>query len=163
MTPRPTILALALTAPVAVFAAPAAGDEITLLPTADATIYEDTFGNSGNGSGEYLHTGQDASGAVKRSLLRFDIAGALPAGATIDAVSLRMFCSRTTSGAVSVGLYRALDDWGEGDSNPPGNEDAPAPASPDDVTWVFRFFEPPASNADTPAARTRNSRRVFCW
>lgn len=76
-------------------------------------------------AGEYFFTGRIApmAGAVRRrGLIAFDIAGSVPAGATINSVSLMLNMSRTTSGPQNVGLHQVLSDWGEGTSAAPGQE-----------------------------------------
>lgn len=157
--------AIAVAVPLFVALPAAAGTEtIVLSPTADALIYLDGFGDTGNGSGEYFHIGKTISSELRRSLLRFDIAGSIPAGATIESASLRLYCSRTLAASFPASLHALAADWGEGPSNPTGNEGAPAAAAPGDVTWVFRFYEPGFSGprwtnlggdfAPTPSATT---------
>ncbi len=136
------------TAPAAVAAlmltlAGAAGaDEVTLVPVADATLYEDFFGDTANGLGEAFFIGTNNSGGVYRTVLRFDLS-AIPAGATIDTASLTLFCNRTIAGPEDATMHRLLADWTEGPSVPSGNGGAPAPAEAGDVTWVYRSFVPP--------------------
>ncbi len=132
--------------------APVSADVITIAPSRDVTFNEDSFGDSGNGSGEYLFAGKNAVGRSKRAIIHFDIASALPAGATVESVTLTMFCSRTSSGLRDVGLYPALADWGEGASNPPNNEGSGGPAAENDATWIYRFFVPGGQGPtwDTP-------------
>ncbi|HHN78300.1 MAG TPA: DNRLRE domain-containing protein, partial [Phycisphaerales bacterium] len=150
---KPTSLAAVLISTgLCIPSVPVRADEITITPSRDVTFNEDTFGDSGNGSGEYLFTGRNAVGSRKRAILFFDIASALPAGATVESVTLTMHCSRTSSGLRSVGLHTALADWGEGASNPPNNEGSGGPAAENDATWIYRFFVPGGQGPtwDTP-------------
>ena len=114
--------------------------EVTILPNADATLYENLSGDTGNGSGRGLFVGRNNSNSLYRSLIRFDIAGEVPAGATIDSVTLTLFCSRTISPPTPVSLHRAMGSWDEGPSNPAGNEGSGAPAQDGDVTWLYTSF-----------------------
>ena len=122
--------------------APAAAQTtVTLDAEADATIYEDFFGDTGNGGGEFLHVGRDAGGGIKRILIRFDLSG-IPAGSTIDDATLTLYNSRTQASTFPVDVHRVTNDWTEGPSNPLGNEGAPSQAEPGDVNWIFRSYEP---------------------
>lgn len=107
----------------------------------DNTLYEDPAGALSNGVGEYFfvgRTGSNAQGKFRRGLIAFDITGNIPAGAIIDSVKLRLSMSQTTSGAQPIRLHRVLADWGEGTSNSPGGNGAPA--TPGDATWIHSFF-----------------------
>lgn len=115
--------------------------EVTLEPAADNTLYEDANGNLSNGSGDYLFAGSTASGAIRRALVRFDVAGAIPANATILSAELTMHISREAGPALPISLHRALADWGEGASNAGGEEGAGAPPETGDATWIHTFFD----------------------
>jgi hypothetical protein len=117
-------------------------DEVTIPASHDVTLFENMSGDVANGSGDYFFTGRNAVGSNYRSILRFDIAGAVPAGATIESVSLRLFLSRTSSGTFPATLHRALRDWGEGASDAGGNEGSGFPAQANDATWLYTFFNP---------------------
>ncbi len=118
-----------------------AAETVVLEPVADAAIYEE--GDFANGSGSYLFAGrtENRNGAVeRRSLIAFDIAGAVPAGAAITEVSLELTMSRTISGSQTVELRRVIESWSEGPSDAPGQEGAGAAAGAGDVTWMHREF-----------------------
>ena len=51
----------------------------------------------------------------------FDIAGSVPAGATIQSVTLTMYAVQNPAGSQSVALHRVLADWGEAGSSGKGN------------------------------------------
>jgi hypothetical protein len=121
----------------------ATAGEITIPVIADATLYENLSGDTANGSGRGFFVGRNNSGGLYRSLLKFDIAGELPAGATIESVSLTLYCSRTIAPPTDVSLHRAIGVWDEGPSDPFGNEGAGAPAQAGDVTWLYTSFTPP--------------------
>ena len=89
----------------------------------------------------HLFVGNTNSGNTRRALLRFDVAGAVPPGATVTAVSLRMRMSKTRGGGVTVTLHRVLADWGEAGSNASGPEGRGASAQTGDATWAHRFFD----------------------
>jgi carbon monoxide dehydrogenase subunit G len=106
----------------------------------DNTLYQSATGNLSNGAGEAFFVGATGTGSIRRGLIAFDVAAAVPAGATITAVDLQLHMSRTLAGSTSVALHRVLNDWGEGASDAFGNEGAGAPAAPGDATWVHTFF-----------------------
>jgi hypothetical protein len=117
-------------------------EDIALEPSADATLYEGD-GSLANGSGSFLFAGRTdtRSGAVeRRAVLVFDIAGAVPAGSTITAVSLDVMMSRTTSGAQTVQLHRISESWSEGSSDATGQEGGGATSENGDTTWIHREF-----------------------
>jgi hypothetical protein len=106
----------------------------------DNTLYESSTGAFSNGAGQYFFVGTTARVERRRGLLAFDVAGNIPAGATITSVTLRLHMSRTISGEQFVKLHRVLADWGEGASNAAGEEGAGAAAATGDATWIHRFF-----------------------
>ena len=78
-----------------------AQDMVEIGPTKDNTLYEDAFGSFSNGSGSYFFAGATATGFLRRGLLQFDIAGAVPEGASIDSVELMLHMSKTIYSATS--------------------------------------------------------------
>lgn len=108
----------------------------------DNTLYESATGALSNGAGEHFLAGRTAQtppNSIRRGLIRFDIAGNIPPGSTIDSVSLTLHCSSATPGAQDVGLHRVPADWGEGNSDAPGSEGSGTTAAPGDATWLHRF------------------------
>jgi len=115
-------------------------DTITLVPVADNTLYLSETGHLSNGSGVHIFAGLTSIDSLRRCLLRFDVAGSLPPGATITAVELRMLVSKTsTTVPKAVSLHRALAAWGEGASDAGGEEGEGAFTEPGDATWLHRF------------------------
>lgn len=121
----------------------ASANIINIMPSKDNTLYEydPAEGDHSNGAGFHLFAGENAQGEVRRGVLAFDIAGTIPPGSTITAVSLSMNMSMTPAGTVTVELHKLLADWGEGTSHAPMGEGDGAPATPDDATWRHRFFD----------------------
>ena len=83
-------------------------EEVTIAAARDNTLYEDASGSLSNGAGQSLFAGKTGTGGIRRALIAFDVAGAVPAGSTITAVTLRLQMSRTRSGGQAVGLHRLL-------------------------------------------------------
>ena len=107
----------------------------------DNTMYSED-GTAANGVGEFAFTGQTKDGFNRRALIAFDIAGAIPAGATINTVSLTLRYSRTKNNTLrATNLHRVSLAWGEGNSNASqGGEGQGAPAANGDATWTHRVY-----------------------
>ena len=112
-------------------------------PAKDNTMFEED--DFSNGKGEYLFAGRtagtDGTPDNRRALLRFAVADSLPAGATIDSVHLTLRVSKTVAGARIHSLHTLTADWGEGNSNAPGDEGTGENAQTGDATWTHRFFD----------------------
>lgn len=125
----------------ACLATSALADQVTLAPLKDNTLYEDPAGGLSNGIGETMFAGRSAqtSGSIRRGLIAFDLSG-IPAGSTIQSVTLTMSMTRSRAGTRNVTLHRALADWGEGSSygGIPGGSGTPAETG--DATWLHRFY-----------------------
>ncbi len=117
-----------------------AADQVTLIATSDATLYESELGELANGSGEHSYAGLTFGAGMRRALYRFDVAAAIPAGAQIVDVQLVLQVSRSFAGEDLVYLHRALASWGEGasDAGDPGGQGAAS--QPGDSTWLHRRY-----------------------
>jgi hypothetical protein len=117
---------------------------INITPSKDNTLYEydPAEGDMSNALGFHFFAGETAMGELRRGVLAFDIAGNIPPGSTITAVTLSLNMSRTPlDDPRTVELHKLLADWGEGTSMASGEEGDGAPATPNDATWRHRFFD----------------------
>jgi hypothetical protein len=73
---------------------PGRADVVTLAASRDNTLFEED-GALSNGAGDHIFAGLTKDGVRRRALIAFDVAGALPAGSTISAVTLRLYLSKT--------------------------------------------------------------------
>jgi hypothetical protein len=121
-------------------AAPSAADVLVLDAAKDNTLYEDNAGTLSNGIGEYVFTGVTAVSSIRRAVMQFDVAGAVPAGSTIESVRLVLQMNMTIASAQDVSLHEALEDWGEGTSDAPGQEGAGTTSTANDATWIHTYF-----------------------
>ena len=141
----------AVAAIVLTLSAPAAATTITIGDVRDATIVQNGPNNS-NGAGPGLFVGTNGANFIRRGLIEFDIAGNVPAGATIDAVQLTLVLgsvARSSGGGAgdptprTIGLHHLFADWGEGTtglgSTIAGSGEG-FPANAGDATWNARFF-----------------------
>ena len=117
---------------------------INITPSKDNTLYEynPADGDRSNALGLHFFAGNTAEPEIRRGVLAFDIAGNIPVGSTIIAVTLSLNMSRTAlDDPRTVELHLLLADWGEGTSMAPLEEGDGAPATPNDATWRHRFFD----------------------
>lgn len=130
------ILFLLLLVPVS-----AAGETALIEAVRDATLIEHPEGALSNGAGLALFVGRTAQSrnAVRRGLLYFDVAAALPENATIESASLVLFVTSGNSATRELRLHRVLSDWGEGNSFSSGGSGAPS--TPGDATWQHAFYD----------------------
>ncbi len=139
---RPRLVVVLLAVLLLLRASTAPADVVTIEPSGDATILSEDD-RKANGSGAYFFAGNTDQGDQRRALIRFDMAGNLPAGATINSVSLQLHVSRSAvAGDRTVELHRVLTDWTEGPSNPGGQEGGGDSAELGDVTWRYTSYDP---------------------
>ncbi len=118
----------------------AQAETISIDALKDNTIYQSATAALSNGAGEFIHTGITKEGVLRRGLIAFDVAAALPANAIVTNVGLTMSMSQANDSSIQVSsLHRLLADWGEGTSNAAGGEGSGAPATAGDATFVNRF------------------------
>ena len=115
-------------------------DSLVLRPVADTTLLETTPNNNLGANPNFI-AGTTAGSAGQpfrnRALLKFDVAGQIPAGATITAASLTVSVVKVPSVPANstFELHRLLVSWGEG--NKTGNLGLPATTG--EATWLSRF------------------------
>lgn len=118
---------------------------VNIGPHKDNTLYEDPNGALSNGIGQHIFAGRTGitTNALRRAVLAFDVAGSVPAGATIDSATLTLHLSRAPFGATvqNFELTRLLADWGEGSSDGTFQEGGGAASTPGDATWRHTVFD----------------------
>lgn len=119
----------------------AAADVVTLEPVRDATIYNDTVGNRSDGKSSGMYGGRAGTSStwpVRRIMLGFDVASAIPVGSVVQSVQLKLFMSKTVVGNMSFNLHRLTTGWNEGPSV--GQSGNGAVALTGDSTWKHTFW-----------------------
>jgi hypothetical protein len=119
-----------------------ASAETAVLPAArDATLIESSTGALANGAGPAFFVGRTGqrSDSRRRAVLAFDVAGALPGGATVTAVSLELELTPSNAVPILVSLHRVTADWSEGPSAASGGSGAASVTG--DVTWLHRRYD----------------------
>ena len=130
------ILGCALAGVLALGVIPARAVTIILNPIADTTLQE-AFSSNNFGDGTSFQAGGRRKGGRTRGLLLFDIAGNIPAGATITSAALSLSVVGVPSGGVAstFDLHRALAGWGEGN----GSDHGGSPGAANQATWNNRL------------------------
>lgn len=121
----------------------ALGETANIVASRDNTLYQDPAGAISNGAGTGMFAGRSgqSQNSIRRGLVFFDVASAVPAGSTITGATLTLHQSSANDVARDVSLHRTLASWGEGASNATiGNGGSGTAAAPGDATWLHRFF-----------------------
>lgn len=125
-------------------AGPACADVVVLAPVKDNTIWEDAAGATANGAGQHMFCGRSGIRGgpprIRRALVEFDVAGAVPAGAVITSVTVTLNMSKSIAFAQSCTLTRINREWGEGASDAAAEEGDGADAVPPDATWLHSEY-----------------------
>jgi len=106
----------------------------------DTTIFAES-GSLSNGAGHYAFAGTNIGADARRALLAFDVASVIPPGSLVTAAALSLHVSRTRALETAVAVHGILSDWGEGDSDAPGEEGAGTTAAAGDATWTFALYD----------------------
>lgn len=133
---RLAVLLLLLLVPLSVTA-----ETVRIEATRDTTLIEHPGGALANGSGPVFFVGRTAQpqNGVRRGLLYFDVAAALPENGVVVDAALTVSMSPSNPAPAEFRLHRLLADWGEGASYATGGSgDASAPG---DATWLHTFYE----------------------
>jgi hypothetical protein len=93
---------------------------LSIPASADATLYQSATDDLANGAGENIFAGVTAHGEIRRALVRFDLAGSLPAGASITSARLVLFMNLGRLPPASV--HQVAASWTEGSVNAGGAE-----------------------------------------
>lgn len=129
----------------ACFTALAAMAQVTvnINPDRDNSIYSESTNSNGLGM---LFSGQTCAAENRRALIHFDIAGNIPAGATVTAVTLTLNVDQAGGSASSevYTLHPLTSNWGEGTSI--GTGTGGAPVFPD-ATWADGTLGTPWTSA----------------
>lgn len=92
-------------------------DVTNLIAVADTTLQDDpTLANLNYGLDDGIRAGGRQQPGKARGLLRFDLAGSIPAGATINSATLTLTVIATPTLPVdsTFEVHRVLAEWGEG-------------------------------------------------
>lgn len=116
---------------------PTFADSVVLTPSRDTTLYQDAV--KSNGAGQHMFAGTNNGAHTRRALVMFDVAGSVPAGSTINSVTLTLSMTRSVAGSVPVSLHAVTEAWGEAGSVATGEGGGGAAAQTNDATWAHRL------------------------
>ena len=119
---------------------PVFADEVAIAPSQDASVFE-THSEVGCGNGP-LFAGQTGAFGIRRALMRFDVAAAVPHSSIIQSATLDFYVSQSGPFATAsqVGaLHPVISPWGEGASECTLGDGVPA--EPGDATWSYAFYD----------------------
>ena len=125
----------------AVLAASAHADTVSIPCQRHNTLYQES-GDLSDGIGPTIIAGRedfDYTFSLRRALVRFAVDSYIPAGSTITNVQLVLNCARSASNGATA-VFHVTQGWGAHSSDAGYPGDAGASASPDDATWVDRFW-----------------------
>ncbi len=122
------------------FTTAATAETVSIGASKDNTLFEDFLGRFSSGAGPSLFVGITGGGFIRRGVVQFDVASAVPAGATVTGATMTLFMDRTQSGAQDQNMHRLLMDWGEAGSVASGGGGGGGAALPGDATWLHGFF-----------------------
>lgn len=119
--------------------------QVVIEPTRDNTLYEFGGGQTGNAAGISIFAGYQFTTfqqRIKRAVLHFDVAGAVPAGATITNATLSLTVTKTRDlDADEFTAHRISQDWGDGTSVAPANTGGIGVAATEtEATWLYTFY-----------------------
>jgi|GEM_PF-837045 len=117
-------------------------DPVPFTATKDNTLYQSNTGSLSNGQGIFVFAGRtnETTNYLRRGVVAFDLS-AIPSNATVTAASLNLFLVKM--GPVAPGnitVNKALQNWGEGNSNAGSPGGHGAAAQTNDATWLHNFF-----------------------
>ena len=121
-------------------AAPATAETISVEAARDTTLIEEPDGALANGAGPVFFVGRtnQSQNSVRRGLIYFDVAAALPELARVESARLILYMSPSNPAPRRIELHRLLSAWGEGASYALGGSGDYA--APGDATWIHTFF-----------------------
>ncbi len=113
-------------------------DTVSLTPVADTSIAEVAPSNNA-GARSWLNIGDNMHLQRNRALIKFDIAGNIPAHARISSATLWLTVTGIPADGYAVGsfdLHRLLRTWGEGTNNPISSPGQGTPATVGEADWL---------------------------
>ncbi len=119
----------------------ARAETVQLTPTADTTLIAVSPDNNLGGK-SFFNAGTTQNFTKNRGLILFDPLSIVPAGATIQSVSVKFeVLGQPVDGYAPgmFGLHRMNVSWGEGDKNPSTQVGLGLPATMGEATWNSRF------------------------
>lgn len=112
--------------------------EVTITPTSDNTIFQNT--DLSNGLGQFIFTGVNNKNQIRRALVRFTLSNDIPDGVSVDSARLILSNVKMKPSSTSLDMYFVTSQWGEGSSSADDGDGKGAPAEVGDATWDYALF-----------------------
>jgi hypothetical protein len=109
-------------------------ETVAIVASADTTLSQRQPDSNLGGHAQFLAGADGTGGLLRRGLVWFDVAGYIPAGATIDTATLTLTANANNTNVGDFHLHRMLVDWTEG----VGLTSQGSPALPGESTWNNR-------------------------
>lgn len=120
------------------------GAIVSITSSKDNSLIQNATGDLSNGAGSGMFVGNthQSGDNIRRGIMAFDVASAVPAGSIITSVSVTLTVNRARGSGITIGLFPTLADWGEAgsDSGPFGGSGTDSQRG--DATWIHRFYAP---------------------
>jgi hypothetical protein len=135
---------LATTIVVASISSAAAQTAISIVPNKDTTLYESASGSLAGGGSSYVFVGRVGGGGNferRRAVMRWDIAGSIPAGSRILSAQLDLWVDQSSAFLpIATNVHRVLQDWSEGTVVAPGGGGQGGTSAAGETTWIHTNF-----------------------
>jgi hypothetical protein len=110
--------------------------EVTITPTSDNTIFQNT--DLSNGLGQFIFTGVNNQNQIRRALVKFTLSNDIPDGVSVDSARLILSNVKMKPSSSSLDMYFVTSQWGEGSSSADDGKGAPAEVG--DATWNHALY-----------------------
>jgi hypothetical protein len=137
-------LAITATAVVSGISSANAQSTVSIIPSKDTTLYESATGSVAGSAGPHVFVGRVGFGGNlerRRAILRWDVAGSIPAGSRILSATMDLWVEQSSAFLpVATNVHRVLQDWNEGSVVSPGGGGAGGSAVAGETTWLHTNY-----------------------
>lgn len=112
----------------------------TIVVDKDATLYESPTGTLANGGGTVLFDGLTGQPKLRRTMLQFDVASAIPSGARVLSARLELNVISAVAPNPMAAAHRITQAWSEGTTVAPGGQGGGGTAQAGDATWLHSDY-----------------------
>lgn len=120
----------------------------TIVVDQDTILYESATGVLANGGGTTLFAGLTGQAKIRRTLLHFDVASAIPPGSRVLSARLELHVISAAAPNPMATAHRVTQAWSEGTTVAPGGQGSGGTAQNGDATWLHTDY--PNSLWNTP-------------
>lgn len=123
-------------------------DSVSIGPAKDTSMFSNNATRTAGGY-DVFYVGKNSSGDARRAPVQFDVAGNVPAGATITGAALTLYLNDWAGQGSfgddrTIGVHRATSAWGDGSTGSGGSTGGGGQgtnsAADGDVSWTYRAW-----------------------